>query len=71
MSVLRNEGRWDTSNVRYENGRVLAYDKGAPSSDMHWIDHGLGGLTADALSVVEDDQAGDAGSGGGLRPSCT
>ncbi len=53
MSVLRNEGRWDTSNVRYETGRVLAYDKGAPSAGMHWIDYGLGGLTADALTVVD------------------
>ncbi len=54
MSVLRNEGRWDTSNVRYADGRVLAYDKRAPTTDMHWIDYGLGGLTADALSAVDD-----------------
>ena len=56
MSVLRNEGRWDTSNVWYESGRVLAYDKGTPRPDMHWIDYGLGGLTVDALSVVDDDE---------------
>jgi NDP-sugar pyrophosphorylase family protein len=53
MSVLRNEGRWDTSNVRYADGRVLAYDKLAPTPDMQWIDYGLGGLTVDALSVVD------------------
>lgn len=58
MSVLHNEGRWDTSNVRYADGRVLAYDKRAPAPDMHWIDYGLGGLTADALSVV-DEAEGD------------
>jgi NDP-sugar pyrophosphorylase family protein len=57
MSVLRNEGRWDTSNVRYEDGRVLAYDKGAPSPEMHWIDYGLGGLTVDALSFVDDAES--------------
>ena len=27
MAVLRNDGRWDTSNARFQNGRVLAYDK--------------------------------------------
>jgi NDP-sugar pyrophosphorylase family protein len=54
MSVLHNEGRWDTSNVRYADGCVLAYDKRAPTPDMHWIDYGLGGLTAAALSVVTD-----------------
>jgi NDP-sugar pyrophosphorylase family protein len=57
MSVLRNEGRWDTSNVRYGDGRVLAYDKQAPSPDMQWIDYGLGGLTVDALTVVSDDES--------------
>jgi NDP-sugar pyrophosphorylase family protein len=56
MSVLRNEGRWDRSNARYERGRVLAYDKHAPRPDMHWIDYGLGGLTVDALAAVDDDE---------------
>jgi NDP-sugar pyrophosphorylase family protein len=57
MSVLRNEGRWDTSNARYQEGRVLEYDKGAPTPEMHWIDYGLGGLTAEALSVVDSDES--------------
>jgi NDP-sugar pyrophosphorylase family protein len=52
MVVLRNEGRWDTSNVRYELGRVVAYDKHAPTAEMSWIDYGLGGLTAGALAGV-------------------
>jgi NDP-sugar pyrophosphorylase family protein len=50
MVVLRNEGRWDTSNARFEHGRVLAYDKLAPAPEMRWIDYGLGGLTAGALA---------------------
>ena len=44
--------------LRLADGRVLAYDKRAPTPDMHWIDYGLGGLTADALSVV-DQAEGD------------
>jgi NDP-sugar pyrophosphorylase family protein len=52
MVVLRNEGRWDTSNVRYERGRVIAYDKLAPNPEMRWIDYGLGGLTSEALTRV-------------------
>jgi NDP-sugar pyrophosphorylase family protein len=56
MTVLRNEGRWERSNARYEQGRVLAYDKRAPTPDMHWIDYGLGGLTGDAVAVVHDDE---------------
>jgi NDP-sugar pyrophosphorylase family protein len=57
MTVLRNEGRWDTSNARYEDGRVLAYDKRAPKADMHWIDYGLGGLTAEALSMADEGES--------------
>ena len=57
MVVLRNEGRWDVSNVAYEPGRVLAYDKRAPTPDMRWIDYGLGGLTAAALARVPDSTA--------------
>ena len=53
MAILRNEDRWDVSNVLYEKGRVLAYDKHAPTSEMRWIDYGLGGLTVDALSAAD------------------
>ena len=56
MVVLRNERRWDTSNARYERGRVLAYDKQAPTADMVWIDYGLGGLTTAALDRVADSE---------------
>ncbi|HMD57236.1 MAG TPA: NTP transferase domain-containing protein [Solirubrobacteraceae bacterium] len=57
MTVLRNEGRWDTSNVVFEGGLVARYDKRAPSSQMHWIDYGLGGLTADALDRVDSSES--------------
>ena len=40
MTVLRNEGRWDRSNVIYENGRLILYDKQADSR-MLYIDYGL------------------------------
>lgn len=57
MCVLRNEGRWDTSNVLYADGRVVTYDKRRPTPDMHWIDYGLGGLRADAVGSEEHDLA--------------
>lgn len=52
MTVLRNEGRWDASNVLYRAGRVIAYDKDAPTAAMRWIDYGLGGLCSRALSAI-------------------
>jgi NDP-sugar pyrophosphorylase family protein len=52
MTVLRNEGRWDTSNVVLEGDRVAAYDKAHPTPDMEWIDYGLGVLRAEALDTA-------------------
>jgi len=51
MSVLRNEGRWDASNVVYAKGRVFAYDKRAPRAEMKWIDYGLCGLEQKLLEL--------------------
>jgi NDP-sugar pyrophosphorylase family protein len=57
MAVLRNEGRWDTSNAVYADGRVTAYDKQAPTAEMHWIDYGVGGLSAAALDEAPAAEA--------------
>lgn len=52
MSILRNEGQWDTSNAIFSKGLVVRHDKRAPTAEMHWIDYGLGGLTTQALNRV-------------------
>jgi len=56
MTVLRNEDRWDRSNVVFANDRVLVYDKHGSTPDMHWIDYGLGGLTASVLEAVPSSE---------------
>lgn len=56
MTVLRNEGRWDVSNATFAAGRVTSYDKQTPTPEMHWIDYGLGGLTAAALDAVAAEE---------------
>jgi NDP-sugar pyrophosphorylase family protein len=50
MTVYRNEGQWDTSNVLFDGTWVIRYDKRTPSPDMHYIDYGLGLLTPEALT---------------------
>jgi N-acetyl-alpha-D-muramate 1-phosphate uridylyltransferase len=57
MTVLRNEGRWDTSNVVLEGGRIARYNKAHPTAEMQWIDYGLGALTPAALDQPSDDLA--------------
>jgi NDP-sugar pyrophosphorylase family protein len=54
MTVLRNQGRWDVSNVVFDGQRVTNYDKRTPVSEMDWIDYGLGGLRAEAMQLLPE-----------------
>jgi NDP-sugar pyrophosphorylase family protein len=56
MVVLRNDGKWDQSNTVYADGRVIEHDKWRQTSEMRWIDYGLGGLSAEALDRVPDSE---------------
>jgi NDP-sugar pyrophosphorylase family protein len=49
MTVFRNNGQWDASNVWYENGCVLCYDKRDRMRQMQYIDWGLTAIKADLL----------------------
>ena len=49
MTVFRNEGKWDTSNVEFEAGKILAYSKTNRTPRMHHIDYGLGVFRAEAF----------------------
>lgn len=49
MTVCRNDDQWDRSNVLMENGRIIRYDKVAPTPDMQHIDYGLGVFKASAF----------------------
>ena len=54
MTVIRNGDRWDRSNVRYERGRLLRYDKAAPTPDMTYIDYGVTLLRRSAVEGLPD-----------------
>jgi NDP-sugar pyrophosphorylase family protein len=41
MTVFRNEGAWDTSNVEFSDSRILRYDKERRTPAMRHIDYGL------------------------------
>jgi NDP-sugar pyrophosphorylase family protein len=52
MTVFRNEGQWDTSNVAYAAGNVVLYDKSrknAPPEGFAYIDYGLSALSAEGV----------------------
>ena len=41
LTVYKNEGQFDTSNVSFLNEESVLYDKHNPSKDMRFIDYGL------------------------------
>jgi N-acetyl-alpha-D-muramate 1-phosphate uridylyltransferase len=59
MTVFRNDGRWDTSNVEFSEGRILAYDKTDRTSRMRYIDYGLGLFQKAAFEALQEGQARD------------
>jgi NDP-sugar pyrophosphorylase family protein len=52
MTVFRNDGRWDASNIEFADARIVAYSKRAPTPSMRHIDYGLGVLAARVLDAV-------------------
>jgi NDP-sugar pyrophosphorylase family protein len=59
MTVYRNEGRWDASNVQFEAGQILRYDKKERTPQMHHIDYGLGLLRAESLASWPENEPFD------------
>ena len=41
MTVIRNEDRWDRSNVIFREGKLARYDKKNRSPGMRYIDYGV------------------------------
>jgi NDP-sugar pyrophosphorylase family protein len=55
MTVFKNEGRWDASNVWFKAGEVRRYDKKARTSQMRHIDYGIAVLGAAVFAAFPDD----------------
>ena len=59
MTVYRNDGLFDTSNVEFANGEILVYDKKARTPAMCHIDYGLGVFHASAFQSLPEGQPSD------------
>lgn len=59
MTVFRNEGRWDVSNIWYENDVIRRYNKVDRVAQMQYIDWGLSIVKADLLARQPADTAFD------------
>jgi MurNAc alpha-1-phosphate uridylyltransferase len=56
MTVLRNDNRWDRSNILYCDGEIVEYDKRSARADMSHIDFGVSVFSSRVFSKYEPDQ---------------
>ncbi len=54
MTVYRNEDRWDPSNVEFEDGEIVRYEKGLPPGSVPYIDYGLSGFRREIIERYAD-----------------
>ncbi len=54
MTVFNNKNQWDTSNVEYQHGCLLDYNKRNRTDRMHHIDYGLGMFNRSAFDHIDD-----------------
>ena len=59
MTVYENHGRYDTSNVEFDGGEIVRYDKKNRTPAMHHIDYGLGLFRASAFASFPRDAVVD------------
>ncbi len=54
MSVHRNEGKWDPSNVRISGDRVVYYSKAAEPGTADYIDYGLSAFRKSVIQTYRE-----------------
>jgi len=59
MTVLRNDNRWDSSNVVFRDGRLVRYDKKNRTPDMNYIDYGVALLRRGVAGRIPTDRPFD------------
>jgi N-acetyl-alpha-D-muramate 1-phosphate uridylyltransferase len=59
MTVYRNEGRFDTSNIEFDGHRIVRYDKKDRTPAMHHIDYGLEVFRREVFARLPEGQAID------------
>jgi NDP-sugar pyrophosphorylase family protein len=59
MTVYRNEGRYDSSNVVFRDGEIAVYDKKDRRAEMWHIDYGLSLFKAVVFNAYAPDQPFD------------
>ena len=59
MTILKNQNQWDKSNVEFDAGQIIEYNKTVIRPPMHYIDYGLGLLQGAALQAYPSGESFD------------
>jgi NDP-sugar pyrophosphorylase family protein len=59
MSVFKNNGRWDSSNVRTDGTRILSYAKGTQDPAFDHIDYGALALRRSVVAALQEGVPSD------------
>jgi NDP-sugar pyrophosphorylase family protein len=59
MTVFENEGRWGASNVQFEAGAIVRYDKKLRTPEMRHIDYGIAVLSPTVFASYPQDAGFD------------
>jgi len=54
MTIFKNEGRWDASNVWFDQGELRRYDKKVRTPEMQHIDYGIAVLKEEVFAPFPD-----------------
>jgi NDP-sugar pyrophosphorylase family protein len=59
MTIHRNQGKWDISNVEAVDGQILCYNKKNRTPRMEFIDYGLGLFQPEVFTSLPEGQPAD------------
>lgn len=59
MTVFQNHGRWEISNVWFEDGELRQYSKNDLRPEMHYVDYGLSVFRAEVFNGLAAGQPAD------------
>jgi NDP-sugar pyrophosphorylase family protein len=59
ITVIKNNDQWDRSNVEFESGKIIEYNKQQPNQNMHYIDYGLSVLNQSIFDAYLENEPFD------------
>jgi len=59
MTVYNNGGKWDSSNVVYNNNEIVYYSKKNKVDNMDYIDYGLGIFSKETFQTIKNEHVFD------------